>query len=124
MSGERGMSFVEVVVAMGMVAIIATTSVTFVLPWLDREEMRGAVYQVQQAMQLGRSQAIARKPVEIIPAIPPNSGLRCGVFQVESPEGLILSAIVIRKDQRSGQWTAGDGRKPITSFVPPALKLG
>lgn len=60
MPGQRGMSFVEVVVAMAFVAIIATISVTAVVPWLGREEMRGAVYQVQQAMQLGRSQAIAR----------------------------------------------------------------
>ena len=60
MSGERGMSFAEVVVVMALVAILATASVTFVLPWLDREEMRGAIYQVQQAMQMGRSQAIAR----------------------------------------------------------------
>ena len=60
MRNERGMSLAEVTVVMVVVAIIATAAATYTIPWLGREEMRGAVYQVQQFLQLSRAQAITR----------------------------------------------------------------
>src|SRR6266705_2244353 len=60
MRSDRGMSLAEVTVVMVVVAIIATAAATYTIPWLGREEMRGAVYQVQQYLQLARVDAISR----------------------------------------------------------------
>jgi Tfp pilus assembly protein FimT len=54
------MSLAEVTVVMVVVAIVATAVATYSLPWLGREEMRGAIYQVQQYLQVARVQAITR----------------------------------------------------------------
>jgi prepilin-type N-terminal cleavage/methylation domain-containing protein len=60
MRSERGMSLAEVTVVMVVMAIVATAAATYTIPWLGREDMRGAVYQVQQFLQLARVQAISR----------------------------------------------------------------
>ena len=60
MHGERGMSLAEITVVMVVMAVIVTAVGSYSLPWLGREEMRGAVYQVQQFLQLARAQAITR----------------------------------------------------------------
>ena len=60
MRSEQGMSLAEVTVVMVVVAIVATAVATYAIPWLGREEMRGAIYQVQQYLQLARVQAITR----------------------------------------------------------------
>jgi prepilin-type N-terminal cleavage/methylation domain-containing protein len=57
---EHGISLAEVIVVMAVFALFATAALSFALPWLGREEMRGAIYQVQQALQIGRGQAITR----------------------------------------------------------------
>jgi Tfp pilus assembly protein FimT len=60
MRGEEGMSLAEITVVMVIMAVIVTAIGTYSLPWLGREEMRGAVYQVQQYLQLARAQAVTR----------------------------------------------------------------
>ena len=35
-----------------------------------------------------------------------------------------LRAILIRKDARTGRWSAGDGRTPILTEAPPILPPG
>ncbi|MEK7283837.1 MAG: GspH/FimT family pseudopilin [Acidobacteriota bacterium] len=60
MRSERGMSLAEVTVVMVLVAVITTAVATYSIPWLGREEMRGAVYTVQEYLQLARVQAVAR----------------------------------------------------------------
>ncbi|PYT33501.1 MAG: hypothetical protein DMF52_15480 [Acidobacteria bacterium] len=60
MRGEQGMSLAEITVVMVVMAVIVTAVGSYSIPWLAREEMRGAVYQVQQYLQLSRAQAITR----------------------------------------------------------------
>src|SRR5262245_47961464 len=60
MRGEQGMSLAEITVVMVVMAIIVVAIGTYSIPWMGREEMRGAIYQVQQFLQLARAQAIAR----------------------------------------------------------------
>ncbi len=60
MRGQEGMSLAEITVVMVIMAVIMTAIGTYSLPWLGREEMRGAVYQVQQFLQLARAQAVTR----------------------------------------------------------------
>jgi len=60
MRGEQGMSLAEISVVLVVMAIIVTAVGTYSIPWLGREELRGAVYQAQQFLQLARAQAITR----------------------------------------------------------------
>jgi len=65
--------------------------------------------------QSGRRQAI-----EIAPTSPPDASARWGVFQSLDNPAMPVRAILIRKDQRTGRWSAGDGRTPImTEAAPP-----
>lgn len=54
------MSLAEVTVVMVVAAIVVAAAATYSIPWLGREEMRGAIYEVQQLLQLARVQAITR----------------------------------------------------------------
>ena len=60
MRSERGMSLAELTIVMVLVAIITTAVATYSIPWLGREEMRGAVYTIQEYLQLARVQAVSR----------------------------------------------------------------
>lgn len=60
MRSERGMSLAELTVVMVLVAVITTAVATYSIPWLGREEMRGAVYTIQEYVQLARIQAVSR----------------------------------------------------------------
>lgn len=57
---QRGFTLPEILIVLAVMALVGGIAITFVVPWLGREAMRGAVYQVQQAMQIARAQAIAR----------------------------------------------------------------
>ncbi len=60
MIDERGMSLAEVVIVLLLASMVITVAVTYALPWLGREEMRSAVYQIQTHFQLARVHAISR----------------------------------------------------------------
>jgi prepilin-type N-terminal cleavage/methylation domain-containing protein len=60
MRDERGMSLAEISVVVMIAAILITVTLTYSIPWLGREEMRGAVYHVQEYLQLARIQAVSR----------------------------------------------------------------
>ena len=65
-----------------------------------------------------------REPIEISPTVPSDAAARWGVFrnlgQLDTP----VRAILIRKDPRTGRWSAGDGRSPVTTFPAPELPAG
>src|SRR5438445_3142489 len=56
----RGMSLAEIPVVMVLVSVVVVAAASYSIPWLGREDMRGAIYEVQQTMQLARAQAITR----------------------------------------------------------------
>ena len=60
MGNERGMTLIEtlLVVAVASLALMATAA--YSVPWIAREKMRGAVYDVQLYMQLARVEAVSR----------------------------------------------------------------
>jgi len=64
-----------------------------------------------------------RRAIEILPAVPPNPGLRYGLFQSLAHENS-QRIIPIRKDAVTGRWVAGNGRAPILSMVPPLQPSG
>jgi len=57
---ERGFSLVELVIVMVLAGLLVTAGIVFALPWVGREEVRGAAYQVQSHLQLARVHAITR----------------------------------------------------------------
>jgi len=59
-SRQTGFTMPEMLIVVAVIALVGGIAITAVVPWLGREAMRGAVYQVQQAMQIARAQAIAR----------------------------------------------------------------
>jgi len=60
MRNEKGMTLIEtlLVVAVASLALMATAA--YSVPWIAREKMRGAVYDVQLYMQLARVEAVSR----------------------------------------------------------------
>jgi len=60
MRSEKGFSLPEMVVLLALVAMLTTVTITFALPWLAREDMRAAAYQVQMHLQIARIQAVNR----------------------------------------------------------------
>ena len=65
-----------------------------------------------------------REPIEIAPTVPPDASARWGVFRNLDVPSMPLRAILIRKDARTGRWSAGDGRTPILTEAPPILPPG
>jgi hypothetical protein len=59
-------------------------------------------------------------PIALSPAVPPRPGTRLGrVRDMNNP--LEELCIVIRRDRRTGKWSAGDGRRPIELQPVPKL---
>jgi hypothetical protein len=65
-----------------------------------------------------------RKPIEILPAVPPDPAQRLGLLRTFSEEGTSLRVISIRKDPETEAWVAGNGSRPIISGIPPPQPPG
>ena len=57
---ERGISFLEILILLVIVSLVAVTTTAYVREWLDREAMRSAVYQVQTHIQMAKVLAVTR----------------------------------------------------------------
>jgi Tfp pilus assembly protein FimT len=51
---------IELAVVLVVAMMMVTAAATYSIPWLAKEEMRGAVYEVQTHLQLARIQAVTR----------------------------------------------------------------
>jgi len=65
-----------------------------------------------------------REPIEIDPTMPPDASARWGLFRNLEQPSMPVRAIVIRKDPKTGRWSAGDGRSPIMTEAPPQFPPG
>ncbi|HXU13075.1 MAG TPA: hypothetical protein VN898_14060, partial [Candidatus Binatia bacterium] len=65
-----------------------------------------------------------REPIEISPTVPPDAASRWGMFRSLGALYTPVRAILIRRDARTGRWSAGDGRSPITTVPAPELPPG
>ena len=65
-----------------------------------------------------------REPIEISPTVPPDASARWGLFRNLGQSATPVRAILIRKDPRTGRWSVGDGRTPITTGPAPPLPPG
>jgi Tfp pilus assembly protein FimT len=54
---------IEVMVVLVALALVITSAVTYTIPWLAREEVRSAAYQVRTYIQAARIQAATRNRV-------------------------------------------------------------
>jgi hypothetical protein len=64
------------------------------------------------------------EPVGLMDGVPPGTTQRLGMFRNHSQEGAPLRALAIRRDVRTGRWTAGDGRHPILTRAESELPQG
>lgn len=62
-----------------------------------------------------------REPIDVSPTVPPDAAARWGLFRGVGEIATPARAILIRKDQRTGRWSAGDGRAPIETVPAPEL---
>lgn len=60
MSTQRGMTLVETMLVVSAAALLIVATAAYSIPWLARESMRSAVYDVQTYLQLTRIEAVSR----------------------------------------------------------------
>lgn len=58
------------------------------------------------------------------PGTAPAAASRWGMFRSLGALDTPVRAILIRRDARTGRWSAGDGRSPITTVPAPDLPPG
>jgi len=58
--GERGISFVELLIVVFLIFVLAMVAATYSLAWISIEELRSAVYQTQSLLQLARVESVTR----------------------------------------------------------------
>ena len=60
MSKQRGFTLIELLVVLMLAGLLLLAVGSYALPWLRRESMRSAIYDVQTFLQLARVEAITR----------------------------------------------------------------
>ncbi len=60
MNGQRGMTLAELLIVLAVASLGLLAVGTYAVPWVAREGLRSAVYDVQTYMQLARIEAIGR----------------------------------------------------------------
>ncbi len=60
MRNERGVTLVEMVVVLGVALGLAAVTVAYSMPWMVKESVRSAVFDVNGIMQLARVEAVSR----------------------------------------------------------------
>ncbi len=60
MNGQRGITLAELLIVLAVASLGLLAVGTYALPWIAREALRSAVYDVQTYMQLARIEAISR----------------------------------------------------------------
>jgi Tfp pilus assembly protein FimT len=60
MHGEKGITLLEVLLVVAAASLLITATAAYTVPWIAREKMRGAVYDVQLYMQLARIESVSR----------------------------------------------------------------
>ena len=57
---QKGMTLVETLLVVSAAALVLAATAAYSLPWIARENMRSAVYDVQTYVQLARIEAVSR----------------------------------------------------------------
>jgi len=57
------MTLIEVMLVVAVASLVLIATAAYSVPWIAREKMRGAVYDVQLYMQLARIEAVSRNQV-------------------------------------------------------------
>ena len=60
MKSEKGITLIELLIVVAMLSLAMLAVATYTLPWLAKEDLRSAVYDVQTFMQLARMEAVSR----------------------------------------------------------------
>jgi len=60
MKNQSGMTLIELLIVLSLASLVLVATAAYSLPWMARETMRGAVYDVQTYLQLARIEAVSR----------------------------------------------------------------
>jgi len=60
MRSESGVTLFETLFVVSMAALVLFATAAYAIPWIARENVRGAVYDVQTYLQLARIEAVSR----------------------------------------------------------------
>ena len=60
MHSERGMTLIETLLVVSLASLVLIATAAYSVPWIAREKMRSAIYDVQTYMQLARIEAVSR----------------------------------------------------------------
>jgi Tfp pilus assembly protein FimT len=60
MRNEKGMTLIETLLVVALASLVLIATAAYSVPWIAREKMRGAVYDVQLYLQLARVEAVSR----------------------------------------------------------------
>ena len=60
MKSEQGMTLIETLIVVSVAGLVLVATAAYSIPWIARENMRGAVYDVQTFLQLTRIEAVSR----------------------------------------------------------------
>jgi prepilin-type N-terminal cleavage/methylation domain-containing protein len=60
MNGQRGVTLAELLIVLAVASLALLAVGTYAVPWVAREGLRSAIYDVQTYMQLARIEAISR----------------------------------------------------------------
>jgi len=63
MRDEKGMTLIEMLIAVSALGLILIAGAAYALPWLARESAKGAAFDVQTYMQLARIEAVSRNHI-------------------------------------------------------------
>ena len=59
MNGQRGVTLIELLIVLAVASLALLAVGTYAVPWIAREGLRSAVYDVQTYMQLARPSSTA-----------------------------------------------------------------
>lgn len=60
MHSQRGMTLIELLMVVAMATLLLVAAAAYSVPWMAKEAMRSAVYDVQTYFQLARIEAVSR----------------------------------------------------------------
>jgi prepilin-type N-terminal cleavage/methylation domain-containing protein len=60
MNNEQGMTLIETLLVIALASLVLVTTAAYSVPWIAKEKMRSAVYDIQTYLQLARIEAVSR----------------------------------------------------------------
>lgn len=101
MMNQKGMTLTELLIVLAVASLVLVATAAYSLPWMERETMRSAVYDVQTYVQLARIEAVTRnRPCRF--AVNPTTGVIAVLDTMGTPGNIADDEILYRTTMPSG----------------------